>query len=81
MDLNHPFRITARFMFLVLGITLVVVGMNHLSFPAGADDGSSTSNILVNATQFGEDVSPRLELNDRNRNRLDRLDPASSGNP
>ena len=74
MDLNPPVRITTKLMCLIFGTTLAVGAMSHASSPAEAEDRISTSNILVSATAVGEGASPRLELNDRNRNRLDRFD-------
>ena len=38
------------------------------------DDVVSTSNLLVSATRVDDNVTPQLELNSRNMNRLDRCD-------
>jgi hypothetical protein len=74
MHLNRTKCITTKLMSLFSGMALAVTGMNCLSTLVQADDQIPTSNLLVSATQVADNVSPQLELSNRNRNRLDRCD-------
>jgi hypothetical protein len=73
MHLNRNIN-TTKILSLCLGASLVFTGLSATSTVAHADDDVSTSNLLVNATHVDDSVSPQLELNNRNMNRLNRCD-------
>ena len=73
MHLNRKTN-TTKLLSLCLGASLVFTGLSATSMVAHAADDVSTSNLLVNATHVDDSVSPQLELNNRNMNRLDRCD-------
>ena len=73
MHLNRKTNST-KLLSLCLGASVMFTGLSATSMMAHADDGVSTSNLLVNAIQVEDNVSPQLELNGRNMNRLGRCD-------
>ena len=74
MHLNRKTN-TTKILSLCLGATLAFTGISATSMNAHASDEEiTTSNLLVSATQFEDNVAPQLELDSRNMTRLDRCD-------
>jgi hypothetical protein len=73
MHLNRKIN-TTKLLSLFLGATFLVPWISDFSRGVYADEEVSTSNLLVSATVVDDNVSPKLELNNRNINRLGRCD-------